>query len=229
MRAQTSLPAVGVALVVLVTTTLFAVTVADEQLEASRGTALERESAMGLADSLVAADASVTRRANVLAGGALESLDPGTLEAVHGLEPTAGVELRLDGRPILSRGAPADGSTIERIVLIERRSARAIVPRFNTTRAVTLPRRTPNATVRLSPSGNTTVTRILVDERVLRRDPGGLEGVHIVPTSRFETPTLRFQGPGSLSRGDVRVTYYPARTRKATLSVTVRRWGEPDG
>jgi hypothetical protein len=213
----------------LVSTTVFAVAVAEERLASSRDETLERGSAAGLADSLVAADATVTRRASVVEPGALETLDPATLEAAHGLEPTAGVEIRLDGRPVVSRGATDAGSTIERIVLVERRAARTIVPRFNATRAVTLPRRTPNATVTVAPTGNTTVTRVLVNGRIVRRNPGGLGGSYVVETSRYRTATLEFGGSGNLSLGDVRVTYYPARTRKATLSVTVKRWGDAGG
>jgi hypothetical protein len=229
VRAQTSLPALGIALVLLVSTTVFAVAVAEERLASSRDETLERESAAGLADSLVAADATVTRRANVVDPGALGTLDAAQLEGAHGLESTAGVQIRLDGQSVLSRGATEAGSTIERIVLVERRAARTIVPRFNATRVLTLPRRTPNATVTVATRDNATVTGILVDGRVVRRNPGGLAGSHVVQTSRYRTATLEFAGRGNLSRGDVSVTYYPARSRKATLSVTVQRWGDAGG
>lgn len=229
MRAQTSLPALGIALLLLVSTTLFAMVVAEEQLRTSGSAALERETATSVADALVAAESPVTHRANVVDNDTLAALDAATLESTFGLESTAGIRVGLSNRTLVSQGAVDGGTTIERIVLVEDRSRRTLTPRFRATRNVTLPRRTPNATLELSPSGNTTIEVVRVDGRVVLENPAGLADTHTVPVSRYRTATLAFEGSGTLSSGDVRVTYYPARTRKATLSVTVKRFGDPDG
>ena len=228
MRAQTSLPALGIALVLLVTTSVFAVTVAAEQLEAGRSGTLEREGAMALADALIGADSEVAVRANVLDRSALHLLSPATLEARYGLDPHAGVRLQLGTETVLRRGAVAAGTTIERIVLIEDRSRRTIVPTFRQSGQVTLPRRTPNVTLRVRPD-NATVETIRVNGRIVLDNPTGLRGRFEVPTSRFETATVAFAGSGRLSSGDVRVTYWPARTRKSRLRVTIQRWGDAGG
>lgn len=229
MRAQTSLPALGVALLLLVSTSVFAITVAEEQLRKGQGRTLERESATGLSDALVASDSGVTARANVVDPGRLAGLTAEDLEGRYGLESSAGVRVRLDESTLVERGNSVEGSTLERIVLVYDRSRRTIVPAFTASRNLTLPRRTPNASIRLQPTGSATIETVRVNGRVVLEDPSGLRGIETVPVSRYETARLRFEGAGNLTRGDVRVTYYPARTRKATLSVTVQQWGYPDG
>lgn len=229
MRAQTSLPALGIALVLLVSTTTVAVTLAEEQRRTSGDKALERASAMAATDALVAADSPVTRRANVVHHASLRGLDAAALEARYGLDNDSGVRVRLGERTIVSRGTVTEGTTIHRLVIVENRSRRTIVPTFRAARNVTLPRRTPNATLTLTPSGNATVETVRVDGRVALEDPGGLVGTYTVPVSRYRTATIEFEGGGTLSQGDVRVTFYPAVTRKATLAVTVQRWGAADG
>lgn len=228
MRAQTSLPALGIALVLLVTTSVFAVTVAAEQLERSRAGTLEREGAVAVADALVAPDSVVTVRANVVDRAALRSVSPATLEARYGLDSSDGVRIRLGTETVLHRGAVDAGTTIERIVLIENRSRRTIVPTFRQSRQMTLPRRTPNVTLRIRPD-NATVETVRVNGRIVLDNPTGLRGRFEVPISRFETATIEFVGSGRLSSGDVRVSYWPARTRKSRLRVTIQRWGDAGG
>lgn len=229
MRAQTSLPALGIALVVLVSTTVFAVGVATEQLDSSRTQALERADAMAVSDALVAPESEATVRTNVLDVAALRSLSPAALEARYGLDADAGVRVRLGTETLLRRGTAGSGTTVERIVLIENRSRRTIVPTFRQSAEVTLPRRTPNVTLQIRPSGNTTVETVRANGRIVLDNPAGLQGRFDLPVSRFETATLGFAGTGRLSSGDVRVSYWPARTRKSRLRVTVQRWGGAGG
>ncbi len=228
-RGQTSLPAVGVALVLLVTTTIFAVTVADEQLRSSRTASLERQAATAVADSLVSARSGVTRRGNVLDAGALQGLDAATLTAEHGLPTHAAVRVSVGNRVLVARGGARQGSRIDRIALIENRSSRTLEPPFRTSRRVTLPRRTPNVTLRLAPAGNTTIDQVLVGSRVMLSRAAGLNGTYVVDVPRYRTATLVFDGSGRLEPGDVRITYYPARTEKTTLTVAVERWGVTNG
>jgi hypothetical protein len=228
-RAQTSLPAIGVALLLLVTTTTVAVAFADERLHASRTAALERQSAAAVADSLVRTTAGVTRRENVLDARGLDRLDAGTLTAEHGLHPDSAVRVNVGDRVLVARGSVSSGSRVERIALIENRSSRTLEPAFRTTRRVTLPRRTPNVTVHLAPAGNTTIDRVRVGGRVVLSRAAGLNGSFVVEVPRYRTATLGFEGDGRVERGDVRVTYYPARTEKAMLTVVIDRWGAADG
>lgn len=229
MRAQTSLPSLGVAMVLLVVTTLFALTVASGGLAAENRAALERQSAMALSDRLVAADSPVTARANVLRAGALAGLTVADLGATYGLGPEAAVRVSLDGAAVLTTGSPDGGTTVERLVLVENRTAETITPRLASARTVTLPRRTSNVSVVLRPSGNATIETVRANGAIVLRDPSGLVGRYDVAVPRYETPRFAFEGSGNLTRGDVTIDYWPARTRKARLRVTVDRWGDVDG
>jgi hypothetical protein len=220
---------VGIALVLLVVTTTVAIAVADERLRSSRVQTLERGEAAAVADSLVGHRSGVAERANVIDADALERLDVATLTADHGLHPNSAVRVTVDSRVVAGRGSPSRGTRIERIVLIENRSSRTIDPPFRRTRQVTLPRRTPNVTLRLAPAGNTTIDRVRVGGRVVLSRTDGLNGTYVVDVPRYRTPTLAFESSGRLAPGDVRVTYYPARTEKARLTVAVDRWGVPNG
>jgi hypothetical protein len=228
MRAQTSLPAIGVALVLLVTAATVAV-VADERLRSSRAATLERQAAASVADSLVSAQSGVTRRGNVFDAGALERLDAERLTGEHGLRADSAVRVSVGDRVLVARGSATGGSRIDRIALLESRSVRTLEPPFRTTRRVTLPRRTPNVTLHLEPGGNTTIDRVRVGGKVVLSRRTGLNGTYVVDVPRFRTATLGFEGNGRLERGDVRVTYYPARTEKTTLTVAIDRWGAADG
>lgn len=229
MRGQTSLPTVGVSLVVLLAATTAVVAVADGQLRASRTESLERADATAVAEALVGARSPLTRRANVLAGDRLETLDGDSLVKRYGLDPANGARIRLGNRVLVERGQVTEGTTVRRIVLVERRTQRTLEPPFRAGPAVTLPRRSPNVTIRMVPGGNRTIERVRANGRVVLADPDGIAGRFTAAVSRHRTTSLRFEGGGSLRRGDVEVTYYPARTRKVVISVTVRSGGSPDG
>lgn len=231
MRGQTSLPALAVALLLLVVSTLVAISVAGGELATAvdQRDALERQSVTSLSERLVAADSPLTTRANVVTADGLETLTVGELESRFGLDPESAVALTIDGDAVLSRGDTSQGTTIERIVLMENRSTRAITPRFESSRTVTLPRRSPTATLSISPSRNATVETVRANGHVLLRDTNGLRGQFRVDLSRFETVTLAFEGNGTLSPGSVTIEYRPSRTRKARLALTIDRWGHTDG
>lgn len=229
MRGQTSLPALGIALVVLVTTTLFALSVADGQLVTADREAVERGSTLALTDRLVAQNSPVTTRENVLRDGALGALSVDDLREAYGLGPESAVRVSLEGESVVEAGDPDGGTTIERIVLVENRTTRTIRPHFDSSRRVTLPRRSPSLSLEINPAGNATVETVRANDAVILEDPGGLSGRYDVRISRYETATLAFDGTGDLTRGDVTVAYRPAGTRKARLRVTVDRWGDSDG
>lgn len=208
-RAQANIPALAVALLLLTTVTGVAVTLADGALADGQREATERATAVGLAERLVAADALLTRRANVLNATALAALDGERLEARY---PTKGdVRVRVDGEPVASVGEPQAGTTVRRTVLVATEQSTSRTMGGDET---TLPRRTDR--VRLRIPANASVTTVRANGRVVLHDDDGLSGTYTVPVSRFETTTVRHDG----ERG-VTVTSYPTRTRKATLEVTV--------
>jgi len=213
-RGQANLAALAVALLVVSAVTGVALLVADEAFEAAEREPGQRRAAAAIADRLVAADAPITRRANVLAADRSGNL---TVERIEALAPPAtgrALRVRLAGRTLVERGDPAGGTTVRRVVLVERRQSLS-VPVRNAT--VTLPRRSPRATVELDPGAD--VTTVRANGRVVLHNDSGLVGRFTVALSRYETTMLRFHGRPSPSTASL--IYYPATTRKAELVVTV--------
>jgi hypothetical protein len=221
MRAQTDLPALGVALLLLTVTLVIAVTTATSALDGAERSPVERSAAVGVSDRLVSADAPLTARRNVLERRAIKRLDGAALLDQYGLPPDMGARVRIDGEVVASRGTVDGGTTTERIVLVERREVETIEPSFEGTYTVTLPRRTETATLRLAPPPDTTVRSVWADNVTLLANDGGLRGNFDLSLSPLETTQLRFEVLGPLGEGDVEITYYPPETRKAILEVTV--------
>lgn len=221
MRGQTELPAIGVSLLFLTMTVVFGVGVAQDGLTGADRSPVERQNAVGISDLLVDGSAAVTVRQNVLDETALDRLDEQTLRETYGLADQADVRVRLGGELLVSTGDVSGGTTIERIVLIERRTDRTINPELQPTRTVTLPRRAESAVVRLSPPENTTVTTLWANDRVLLANQNGLAGEHELSLSPLATTELRFEAVGPLRGDHVTVEFSPPETRKAVLEVTV--------
>lgn len=220
-RGQTELPALAVALVLLTTVLLFGLGAADGALSSAERPAVERQATVGLSEGLTAPSAPVTVRANVLDPAALSALERGDLESTYGLSSEHDVSVLLDGESIAGDRSLTEGTSIDRLVLVERRSERTLVPEFANDRSVTLPRRTPNATLDIDPPAGVVVRSVRANDRVLLWNESGLRGEFTVSLSRLETKRLSFEAAGVLSQGDVEITYCPAETRKATLSVIV--------
>lgn len=219
-RAQTNLVVLGVALLLVTTVAGVSLAVADGALAGADREPLDRRAAVAVADRLVAEDAPITTRGNVLNRSRALSLTAGDIER---LAPTARgrpLRVRLDDRTLVERGDPTDGVTIRRVVLLSTRTTERRTVGLADADSVTLPRRTPRVTLRVAPNATTTVRTVRANGRVVLHDPGGLSGTYTVTTSRFETTRFTFvtdDDPG----GSVTVTYYPARTTKAVLEVTV--------
>ncbi|ESP88103.1 DUF7263 family protein [Candidatus Halobonum tyrrellensis] len=212
-RGQANLVALATALVVLTAVLGSALAVADGALASADRDPAERRAAVAAGERLVAADAPVTRRANVLDAGTVGTLDATRLaRLVPPLDGTA-FRVRLGDETLAERGDPTGGATVRRLVLVSTATERTVDVAAD--RPVSLPRRT--ARVRLDFSG-TNVTTVRANGRVVLHRPGGLRGAETVAVSRLETARLRF---GDGATGTVGVTYYPERTRKATLAVTV--------
>jgi hypothetical protein len=221
VRAQTSLPALGIAFLLLTAGLVVTVTAAGSALEGADRPTLDRQAAVALSEHLVRGSAPLTERPNVVNGSRLAVLTAADLRERYGLAPGAEVRVRVGQRVVVEDGSPDSGVTIERLVLIERRQERTIVPTFRWSKQVSLPRRTPRIELVVQPSENTTVRTVSIDGRVRLRNPSGLRGRFEIPVSMRRPPTLRFDTSGQLARGSVRVRYYPPQTEKARLVVTV--------
>ncbi|MFB6169980.1 MAG: hypothetical protein ABEJ06_02430 [Haloarculaceae archaeon] len=220
MRAQANLPALAAALLLVTASTGIGLTLADGAFETATRHPTERSVAVGLSERLVARASPLTTRANVLDADALDALDAGTLRTQFPVVGDRRVRVGVDDRTVVSTG-PGRGTTVHRVVLVERRQERRLAPDLGSTRSVTLPRRTPRVRLALSPPPGTTIETVRVNGRVALHDPAGVNGTVEVPTSRFETTTLRFRASGPLPPGSVAVVFYPAETTKAVLGVTV--------
>jgi hypothetical protein len=220
-RAQTSLPGLGVAFLLLTAAVFVGLVAAEGSLSSTDRAALDRQAAVGLSERLTADRAPLTTRPNVLNESRLVGLDAAALRSTYGLADDAAVRVRLDGRTLAAAGSPREGRTVRRVVLVETRQRRTLTPEFTGSRRVTLPRRTDRVLVTLAPPPGTTVSEVRADGRVVLREPGGLNGTYDVAVSPYETTTLRFEATGALDRGSVRVVYFPQRTRPAELEVTV--------
>jgi hypothetical protein len=220
MRGQTSLPALGLALLVLTAATVVAVAVAGGALAGAERAPLDRQAAVALSDRLTDERAPVTDRANVLNRSRLAALSPSTLRTRYGLAADAAVRVRLDERTLASDGRARDGRTVRRLVLVQDRVERTITPAFDAGNALTLPRRTDRVRLSISPA-NTTVRTVRINEQIELHNTTGLDGTFTVDVSPYETARISLEATGQLSTGAAEIRYYPTRTRKARLVVTV--------
>lgn len=220
-RGQANLVALGAALFALTAVTVVGVAVADGALAGERRDAGERHAATAVADRLVAADSPLTARANVLDASAVTTLTAADLRRRYPVLRDREFRLSLGGEVLVSAGDPAGGTTMRRVVLVERTNRSTVVPAFRDGNRVTLPRRTPRARLDIDPPENALVRSVRANERTVLHDPDGLDGAYDVSLSRRETTRLTFFANASLERGDVDVVVFPRRTEKAQLVVTV--------
>ncbi len=221
MRAQTTLPAVGIAFLLLTSALVVGVLAADAAMRSADREALDRQAAVGLSETLVRAEAPVTERANVVNESALANLTAADLRDRYGLAANASVRVSLDGHTLVADGLPAGGVTVERTVLLERSEQRRLEPSLEGTRTVTLPRRTAHVNLTLQPPANTTLRTVRVNGRVRLHNTSGLNGTYEVPVATVETARLHLEALGPLSNETLVVRYEPVRTEKAQLAVTV--------
>jgi len=221
MRGQTELPAVGIALVLLTTTLVLGIGAADSALSRADRPALEQQAAVELSEQLTAQRASVTTRPNTLDEATLANLSIDSLESRYGADPAHDIRVRLGGEILVESGNPSGGTTMERLVVVERRTETTLVPDFEDNRTVTLPQRTSTVLVEIDPPSTTTVERLRADDRVLLQNSSGLRGTYQLSLSPFETERLRFEALGPLPTGSVELTYDRIQTEKQTLEVTV--------
>ena len=222
MRGQANLLSLAVALLVLTTVAGIGLHVADGAFASTDRTAAERRAAVSLSERLVSAGSPFTARANVLNRSRVSSLDPSGVRSQFPVVRDRSVRIRLGDRQVVSYGTPTGGTTIRRVVLLERRQRVQVTPPLAPPNyTTTLPRRTSRIRLTVDPPAGTSVTTVRANDRVVLRNTSGLDGTFDVRVSPMETVALSFDASGPLGRGDVTLTYYPELTTKTTLAVTV--------
>lgn len=211
MRGQANLPALAVALLVVTTVAGLSLTLADTAFMSADRDATEQATADTVAERLIATDSPVTERRNVLNASRLDDEHVASV-----VPPERDIRVSVGERVVYERGDPAGGSTANRITLVAERQTVTLDPPLDFG-SVTLPRRSPRAT--LSIDQNASIETVRANERVVLHDPSGVVGEHEIEISRYETTTLQFEG--AVDSDDVELTYYPRRTQKAILEVTV--------
>lgn len=220
VRAQTSLPALAIALLVLTMVTALGLAMGDGAIRAAERDPGERRVAVSVAAGLVAPESPLTERANVVNGSRLAGFDGAALRGAFPVTDGTPVRVELDDATVAATGSVRRGTTIRRLVVVEERTPTTLRPALGWQRRVTLPRRGYRATLTLAPPPGTNVTTVRADDRVVLHRDDGLAGTYEITLSRFETTTLRFTADGPLPRGSVRIAYDAIESRKATLVVT---------
>jgi len=214
-RGQANLPALAVALLLVGTSVGVAVALAGGAFVAADTEPRDTRLASSLAERLVAADGPLSVRANVLSRDAVENVSRAVCPG------DADCRVRLDGETVAARGDPERGETVRRVVLAADAEWRTLDSALSGADAVTLPRRTANATVRLDPPTGTRVTTVRANGRVVLHDPDGLDGRYDLALSRYDTVTLALDANRDLGAQTLTVDYRVETTSKAVLAVTV--------
>lgn len=220
-RGQTGLPALAIALLLLTVVTGLGLAIADGALASAERDAGERRIAASLAERLVASESPLTERANMFNATRLDRLNGTQLERSFPVATGHDVEIQVNSSTVAETGDRSGGTTVRRLAVIERDQTRTMRPALGFRRVVTLPRRSSQATVELTPPTNTTITTVRANDRVVLRNSSGLTGQFEVDLSRFETTEFRFEGIGRLPDGSVTIRYPAPRTTKTMLVVTV--------
>ena len=214
-RAQANLPALAVALLLVGTSVGVAVGLAAGAFAGADADAADARLAGSLSERLVAADGPLSVRENVLSRAAVENASGDWLPA------GVAVRVRLGGESVVARGDPSGGATMRRIVLVAATERRTFEPALTSRDAVTLPRRTTNATLTLDPPPGVSVTAVRANDRVILHDTDGLDGAYDVTLARYDTVELSFDASSDLGAGSVTVSYSVETTTKAVLEVAV--------
>ncbi|MDS0220598.1 hypothetical protein NDI54_04445 [Haloarcula sp. S1AR25-5A] len=220
-RAQTSLPALGIALVLLTVVTGLGIAMADTAIAGADRTPDERRAAAAIADRLVSADGPLAARSNVLNRSRVDDFDQSALERSAPPATEYAVSVELAETEIVRTGAVHSGTRITRLVVVEAREPRTLTPDLTTTDTVTLPRRSAQATVTINPPAGTTVWTVRANDRVVLHNRSGLDGSYEVSLVPYETTELRFQRAGPVQPGNVTIGYDAPRSTKESLVVTV--------
>jgi hypothetical protein len=221
MRGQTTLPVLGVALLVVTSVSLVVVLVGQGAVHGASEPSLERSTAVALSERLVANSSALAVRPNVLSADKLDSLDGNYLREKLGVADGLDVAIRLDDEVLLDTGVGTDYTSFERIIIVQQVHERRRTPPVRAGAAITLPRRVEHIGLRVQPGPNTTVHSVTADGQVLLHDASGLSGWYDLRLSRFETTGLTVAATGPLGQDDLTLRYAVPERRPATMEVRV--------
>lgn len=221
MRGQTTLPIIGIALVLVTSVGVLAVFAGQGSIQQAKEPALERATAIGLSERLIESRSDLAVRENVIAANETDELDEGYVRDTLGVGGGADVSITLDGQTLVDTGVRGEATTFERIVWIERYRPRVREPRIRGGVDVTLPRRVTRVNLTLDPRPDTTVRAVTADDQVVLANESGLTGTYEVDISRFETTEMSVDAVGQVRRGDLELAYRVPRRKRAILAVVV--------
>ncbi|MWV63414.1 hypothetical protein GRS48_01010 [Halorubrum sp. JWXQ-INN 858] len=212
-RAQANLPVVAVALVVLTAVTGMTIAMAEGAYLGAERDAGERATAVSAADRLVAADATHTRRQNVLDADATADLSVASLASLVPAVADADVRVRVGGVVVLERGDPGGGTTVRRLVLLASTEPWRAATSTRDDDSVTVPSRTRSIVLHVDGA----VDAVRVDGRIVAHEPAsGGEPIRVA-TDRYGPSTVTAAGDG----GRVTVEADAEAVERGVLAVTV--------
>jgi hypothetical protein len=204
-RGQANLVALAVAVVLVTAAAGVGLALAASAADTDGAETLrERRLAEAAAAHLVAADSRLTARRQVVDVDRVAGLDASTLPSSVA-DADVAVAVELGEETVFSRGTVRSGATVRRLVLAG--AGRTVTRRTNLSRPdVTVPRGVGTVDVTPAPAGNATVTTLRVDGRVVRHDPGGVEGRQRLRVDPATRTVVRAETPANAT-GELRVRY----------------------
>ena len=221
MRGQTTLPVLGIALVLLTSVSVLAVVTAQGSIQRADEASLERAAAISISERVVERRSELTTRPNVLAASKLEILDEKFLRENLSISSSIDARITIGGEQLLDTGARGEVTSFERIIMIERTTVRRRSPNVRPGAEVTLPRRVDRVRIRLDPPSGTVVRAVAADGQIVLANESGLAGTYVIAVSRFETTAITVDAVGPLTSGDVRLRYEVPQRHRARLVVSV--------
>lgn len=215
-RAQTTLPATAVALVILTAVTGIGIAMADAAITSAERTPSERRVAAATATHLISPDGPLAVRSNVLNHSKVEQFDGEELREVSQAVAEHDIRVALDDEGIATDGDPSGGTTIHRLVRVQHHETRTIEP---DNASVTLPRRATGATITIE--SPTTVWTVRANNRVVLHNDSGLQGTFEIELPVYTTTELRLQTTGTVTGDGVSIRYETVQTTKGRLAVSV--------
>ncbi|MFB6135436.1 MAG: hypothetical protein ABEJ04_01630 [Halobacteriaceae archaeon] len=219
-RAQANLLSLGLALLFLTGGVALALGVTAGAFAGAHRDPAERRVAVGLAGRLVAADSAVTNAPNALNASRLDGMSASALREAFPVARGHDVRVTVGGETVVEAGDPDGGTTVTRLVVVERRRVETLRPPVTGTTRVRLPARSARATVTVR-DVDPPVVALRVNGRTVRRATDGLNGSFSLALPRGRRSTVTVVADGTRPADSVAVTYFPWSTRETALEVTV--------
>ncbi len=221
MRGQTTLPVLGVALVLVTVVTVLVVTAGQGAVHGASEPAISRSTAVSVSERLVENRSPLTTRQNVLAAGEIDSLDGNYLRENISVSDGVDVSVHLGEQELAATGPVNADVSFERIVMVERTSERRRHPPVRSGEAVTLPRRVERVRLHIRPGPDATVESVAADGEIVLLNESGLAGWYTVNVSRFRTTDLVLDAVGPLGADALTLVYRVPERHRRLLEVRV--------